>query len=250
MENNKKELNMTVKEVANITGVTVRTLHYYDEIDLLKPTYVTESGYRMYDRKALMRLQNIMLFKELNIPLKDIKNILDNPDFNPMEAIEQQIILLEMEYRHMGELIEFAKNLKNNGLNTDDFSVFDKSEIEEYKEEAKARWGRTEEYKEYEKKAKSKTYDSDVIAKDFMKLFADMGKLKHKSPSDDIVQSKIKDIQMYISENYYTCTKEIFKGLGEMYMYDERFKKNIDKVGGDGTASFVSEAISIYNAPF
>ncbi len=98
----------TVKEVSKITGVSVRTLHHYDAIGLLKPTKVTEAGYRLYDDTALSRLQNILLFRELQFPLKEIKAILDSPDFDPSEAISQQIGLLELQYKHIGELIALA----------------------------------------------------------------------------------------------------------------------------------------------
>ena len=91
----------TVKEVSRITGVSVRTLHHYDAIGLLKPTAVTEAGYRLYDDAALERMQSILLFRELQFPLKDIKRILDAPDFDPMAALAQQVHLLEMQREHL-----------------------------------------------------------------------------------------------------------------------------------------------------
>ena len=106
----------TVKEVSKITGVSVRTLHHYDAIGLLKPTKVTEAGYRMYDDTALSRLQNILLFRELQFPLKEIKEILDSPDFDPSEAIAQQIRLLELQYKHLGELLAFAREIQSKGV--------------------------------------------------------------------------------------------------------------------------------------
>ena len=96
---------MSVREVARLTGTTVRTLHYYDEIGLLKPATVTGAGYRMYDDTALGRLQTILLFRELEFPLKEIKTILDSPDFDASEVIARQIELLELQYKHIGELI-------------------------------------------------------------------------------------------------------------------------------------------------
>lgn len=103
---------MSVHEVAELTGITARTLHYYDEIGLLKPTKVTEAGYRMYDDKALSRLQNILLFRELEFPLKEIKEILNSPNFDPSEVIAQQIELLELQYKHIGELITFTREIQ------------------------------------------------------------------------------------------------------------------------------------------
>ena len=105
----------TVKEVSNLTGISVRTLHHYDEIGLLKPTEVTEAGYRLYDDTALERLQMILLFRELQFPLKDIKAMLDSPTFNTDEALSQQIVLLELEYKRLGNLITHARNLQRKG---------------------------------------------------------------------------------------------------------------------------------------
>ncbi len=108
----------TVKEVSKLTGVSVRTLHYYDAIGLLEPTKVTDAGYRMYDDTSLSRLQNILLFRELQFPLKEIKEILDSPNFNQEEAIAQQIKLLELQYKHIGEIISFARQIVQNVIMT------------------------------------------------------------------------------------------------------------------------------------
>ena len=105
----------TVKEVSRMTGVSVRTLHHYDAIGLLKPTAVTGAGYRLYDDAALSRLQNILLFRELQFPLKEIKAILDSPDFDPAAALEQQIRLLVLQCRHIGNLIACARSLQKRG---------------------------------------------------------------------------------------------------------------------------------------
>lgn len=237
----------TVKEVSQITGVSVRTLHHYDAIGLLKPTKVTEAGYRMYDDTALSRLQNILLFRELQFPLKEIKVILDSPNFDPSEAIAQQIGLLELQYKHIGELIAFAREIQNKGVTTMDFDVFDKSEIEKYKAEVKAKWGSTKAYQEYKQKDIARNEGNDSkIANELMTMFSELGELKHLTPDSDEVQKKIAALQKFITDNYYVCTNEILGGLGEMYICDERFKKNIDKAGGDGTAEFVSQAIIVH----
>ena len=100
----------TVNEVSKLTGVSVRTLHHYDAIGLLKPTKITEVGYRLYDDTAIRRLQNILLFRELQFPLKQIKSILDSPMFDQKEALKQQIKLLELQRKHIDELISFARD--------------------------------------------------------------------------------------------------------------------------------------------
>ncbi len=236
-----------VNEVSKITGVSVRTLHHYDAIGLLKPTKVTEAGYRMYDDTAISRLQSILLFRELQFPLKEIKAILDNPDFDPMEALTQQIELLELQYKRIGELISFAREIKVKGVATMDFEVFDKSEIEQYKAEARAKWGETQAYNEFEQRAaKQSDRKRDEIADQIMTIFAEIGALRRLSPSASEVQEKIASLQKFISNNYYSCTDEILHSLGQMYVDDQRFKNTIDKAGGNGTAEFVRQAISVY----
>lgn len=235
----------TVKEVSNFTGISVRTLHHYDEIGLLKPTKVTEAGYRLYDDTALERLQIILLFRELQFPLKEIKAILDNPNFDPTEALSQQITLLELQHKRLGELIAHARNIQQKGVFAMDFKPFDNTELEQYKEEAKNKWGETAAYQEYEQKAK-KGKDFNNTSAQMMQLFAELGTYKDLPPADDTVQQKIAALQQFISDNFYTCTKEILYGLGQMYTADERFTQNIDKAGGQGTAQFVSDAIKVY----
>ena len=239
----------TVNEVSKITGVSVRTLHHYDAIGLLKPTKVTEAGYRMYDDTAISRLQSILLFRELHFPMKEIKSILDSPNFDPTEALTQQIELLELQYKRIGELISFAREIKDKGVTTMSFKAFDKSEIEQYKAEAKAKWSDTQAYKEYEQKAATLSdLKSGEITERMMTMFAEIGTLRHLSPSAKEVQEKVTSLQKFITDNYYVCTAEILNGLGQMYVDDERFKKNIDKAGGAGTAEFVREAISVFCA--
>ncbi len=235
---------MSVHEVAALTDITARTLHYYDEIGLLKPAKVTEAGYRMYDDAALGRLQNILLFRELEFPLKEIKAILDSPDFDPSEAIAQQIRLLELQYKHLGELIAFTREIQKKGAAAMNFDVFDKSEIEKYEEEVKAKWGNTKAYQEYRQKDITRDKEGyGKLADEMMTMFSELGKLKHLSPDAHEVQEKISALQQFITDHYYVCTDEILRGLGEMYVCDERFKNNIDKAGGAGTADFVRQAI-------
>lgn len=238
---------MTVHEVVNLTGITARTLHYYDEIGLLKPVKVTEAGYRMYDDTALSRLQNILLFRELEFPLKEIKAILDNPDFDSSEVIAQQIELLELQYKHIGELIAFAREFQNKRVTARNFAAFDRGEIEKYEAEVKEKWGNTKAYKEYKQKDAARNKDSySKIANELMIMFSELGKLKHLTPNADEVQKKISELQKFITDNYYVCTNKILSGLGEMYVCDKRFKNNIDKAGGNGTADFVKQAIDVY----
>lgn len=237
----------TVKDVSKLTGVSVRTLHYYDAIGLLTPTKVTDAGYRMYDDTALSRLQSILLFRELQFPLKEIKEFLDSPDFNQEETIAQQIKLLELQYKHIGELISFAREIQTKGVKTMNFEVFDTNEIEQYKAEVKSKWGNSKAYQEYEQRVVSHSEHNDSkFVNEIMSLFTDLGAMKQLPPTDKAVQEKIAALQAYINENFYTCSNDILKELSEMYVCDDRFKKNIDRFGEEGTAKFVREAIFVY----
>ena len=229
----------TVKEISRLTSISVRTLHYYDEIDLLKPTQTTDAGYRLYDDTALERLHSILLFRELQFPLKEIKSILDNPDFDTKTALKEQIKLLELQRNRLDEIIISAREILTKGVELMRFSAFDKTEIDKYTNEAKQKWGHTDAYKEFEEKHSDFADKTDEL----MQIFAEIGKIKHLSPDCKEAQNQIKKLQNFITENYYTCTDEIMKNLGQMYIGDERFKNNIDKAGGIGTAEFTAKAI-------
>lgn len=232
----------TVKEISRLTGISVRTLHYYDEINLLKPTQITDAGYRLYDDTALERLHSILLFKELQFPLKEIKAILDNPNFDKQAALKEQISFLELQKKRLDKIISSARNMLMKGAENMSFSAFDKTELEQYAEEAKQKWGHTDAYKEYEQKHS----DSSDKTEQLMQIFAEIGKIKHLPPDCKEAQNSIQKLQNFITENFYSCTDEILKGLGQMYISDERFKKNIDKAGGSGTAEFTAKAIKLF----
>ena len=238
---------MTVNEVSKLAGVSIRTLQYYDSIGLLKPAEYTESGYRLYDDAAMERLQQILLFRELEFPLKEIKEIVARPDFDKQKALEQQIELLTMKKEHLENLIDFARGIQNGGNNIMDFTAFDTSKLEEYTRKAKEQWGDSKAFSEYEQKSASRSKDDEKkLWSDFMKLFEKSGKLKDSDPKSAEAQAMVKDLQNYITQNFYECTNEILAGLGKMYAAEGEFKTNIDKAGGKGTAEFVSRAIAEY----
>ena len=234
----------TVNEVSKLAGVSIRTLQYYDKIGLLNPTGYTDAGYRLYDDTDLERLQHILLFRELEFPLKDIKEIMGSPDFDRNKAIKQQIELLKLKRDHLNDLIKFAEGIKQTGVNNMDFKAFDKTKLDEYSRRAKEEWGSTPEYKEYE--MKSKNIDSKLMTERFMLLFKEAGDMKTEDPNSKAAQDLVKRIQQFITDNMYNCTKDILKGLGQMYNAGGEFTENIDAAGGKGTAKFVSEAIAIY----
>jgi len=239
----------TVKEVSELTGVSIRTLHHYDEIGLLKPTSVTEAGYRLYDDAALERLHTILLFRELEFPLRQIKEMMNSPSFDPTLALEQQIELLQKQYTHIGRLIALACEIQKRGKAAMGFEAFDKSEIEQYKQEARERWGGTEAYQEYVMKQMRLTPDEsrrqgeEVI--DFLK---EIGQMRHLPVDSADVQQKIKELQQLFTRNFYNCTNQILSALGEMYVDNNRFRQNIDKECGEGAAEFLRDAIRVYCA--
>ena len=237
----------TVKEVSLLTGVSVRALHHYDAIGLLKPTRVTEAGYRLYDDTALRRLQTILLFRQLQFPLKEIREILDSPGFDPMEALTQQIHLLELQRKHLDNLISHARKIQTTGVFSMDFSTFDTTELDQYTAEAKARWGKTKAWQEYEQKAAGQTAEQKQSTGDaLMDIFARFGKIRHLSPESQEVQELVASLQDFITRHYYTCTKPILQGLGQLYIAGDSMTENIDKAGGEGTARFAHDAIEIF----
>ena len=238
---------MTVNEVSKLTGVSVRTLHYYDEIGLLPPAVTTATGYRLYDDTSLERLQQILLFKELEFSLRDIKKMIDSPGFDREKALSEQIRLLTLKKEHFENLISYAQQIRSKGEYDMDFKVFDNAKIENYKAEAKKRWGSTEAYREYETKSADYSEEKQqALARDMMNIFKEFGNLTDKSPADAGVQELVKKLQDFITANYYTCTKEILSALGQMYDAGGEMTDNINAAGGKGTAEFVARAIEEY----
>ncbi len=237
----------TVNEVSKLTGVSIRTLQYYDKIGLLKPTGYTEAGYRLYDDAELETLQQILLFKELEFPLKDIKDIITRSDFDKTKALEQQIELLELKKEHIENLLNLCRYLKARGVRHLNFTAFDSSKLDEYSRRAKEQWGQTPEYKEFEQKSKgwTKEYESGLMA-DFYELFREFGDLKDGDPASAEAQAQVKRVQDFITENMYTCSNEILYYLSQWYVGGGEVTQNIDELGGKGTAEFVHRAIAVY----
>ena len=237
---------MQIKEFADFTGVSVRTLHYYDEIGLLTPAFVDKStGYRFYDKKSFLRMQEILFYRELDFSLKRIEEILSSPDYDKSKALNEQKQLLTLKKERLERLIS-AIDSAVKGENV--MTAFDNSEFEKYKAEAKAKWGQTDAYKEYAQRTKnySKQKWNDLSeGMDYIMAEFALCIKRDESPDSTEAQNLVKMLQNHITENYYLCTNEILAGLGQMYVTDERFTNNIDK-HSDGTAAFIGEAIRIY----
>ena len=241
---------MTIHEVSKLTGVSIRTLQYYDKIGLLHPAAYTDAGYRLYDDTALEALQQILLFRELEFPLRDIRRIIRNPSFDRQKALDQQITLLELKKEHLDNLINLAHEIKTSGVKVKmDFSAFDTKKMDEYAEKAKETWGNTPAYQEYEQKAqgRSKAETAEVNRK-MMDIFAEFGGIRNGDPASPQAQALVRKLQDFISDHYYTCTDQILSGLGRMYAAGGEMTDNIDRCGGDGTAVFASRAIGVFCA--
>ena len=238
---------MTVKEVSKLTGVSVRALHYYDEIGLLKPAELTPSGYRLYGSESLERLQQILLFRELEFSLKEIGQILDAPGFDRENALKEQIKLLKLKKEHFESLIAFAEQIESTGGNHMSFQVFDKTTQEKYKAQAKKKWGNTPAYREYEQKTAGYSDEKQAyLAGEMMAIFKEFGEHRQDAPTHEAVQALVKKLRDFITAHYYTCTDEILAGLGQMYAAGGDMTENIDAAGGEGTALFAARAIAAY----
>ena len=239
-------MKMQIKEFAEITGVSVRTLHYYDEIGLLVPACVDRvTGYRYYNENSLLRMQEILFYRELDFSLKSIGEILSSPNYDKNKALNEQKNLLTLKKERLERLISAVDDAMK-GENV--MSAFDNSEFEKYKAEAKERWGKTDAYKEHAEKtqhySKEKWNQLAEGMNDILAEFAVCMK-KGEDPASAEAQNLVEMLKNHISENYYLCTNEILAGLGQMYVADERFQNNIDK-HADGTAEFICEAIEVY----
>jgi len=239
----------TVKEIAKQTGVSVRTLHHYDAIGLLKPTKITEAGYRLYDADALERLYLIIVYRELGFSLKKISEILNASDFDRNRALEEQIALLEKKREQLQNRIYFARGLKLTGVRHLNYEGFDYQKIDDYTTQAKTMWGKTDAWKEFEQKNSGRSREEGkALESDLMALFVELGALRDNAPGSEAVQNWVARLQAFITDHFYTCTNPILKGLGEMYAGGGSMTENIDAAGGRGTGAFAKEAIDIFCA--
>lgn len=243
-------MKMSVKEFAELTGVSVRTLHYYDEINLLKPAEIDENnGYRFYDGTALERMQEILFYRELDFSLKSICEILSSPDYDKQKALTEQKKLLILKKERLERIISAIDNAEESevvmkALNNNDYETARK----QYESEAKERWGKTEAYKEHTEKTKDYSKNKWQSVTDGLdSIFGEFAECMKSgnTPDSEVAKALVEKLQKHITDNFYTCTNEILSGLGQMYVCDERFTQNIDK-HGVGTAEFANKAIIEY----
>ena len=239
----------TVRQVSQLTGVSIRALHHYDAIGLLKPTQVTDAGYRLYSDAEIERLYMILVFRELGLPLKEIRSILNAPDYDRNRVLEQQIQIMQQRAEKLKNRISLAKCMLVMGVKDMDFNGFDSKKMDDYSVQAKALYGKTDAYKEFEQKSKNRTKEqTQVLGEQVMDFFVRLGKMRPCAPDSEAAQCWAKELQEFFNEHFYTCTPEILLGLAESYAGGGSMTENIDNAGGEGTGSFAKEVISCYAA--
>ncbi len=242
-------MRLSIGALSGLSGISIRALRHYDRLGLLRPSEVTGAGYRYYDDAAVERLWQILFYRELGFPLKEISEIVSSPGFDRIRALKEHRSLLLQKRERLDRLIELVSDAMK-GETTMEFKPFDTGEIdalrEQYAEEAKARWGHTEAYRESARRAKEWTSaDRERMEQASGEIFSAFAALAGTDPADARVQALVKRWQAFISESYYDCTVEILAGLGQTYVADERFTKNLDRFGA-GTAKLMSDAIAVY----
>jgi len=242
---------MKVKEVADLVGISVRTLHHYDKIGLLVPDYVTETGYRRYSDANLETLQQILFFKELGFSLAKIKEIITSPTFDQLEALQfQREMLLNKQQRLQKMLLLVESTMKHlkgeiEMTNEEKFAGFDFSH-NPYEQEARERWGDEAVDRSNKKLAEMTKGEQQAVTKQFEEIYHRIAAIRHLSPASEEAQVAIKEWYHFLNDNFgHHYSLEAFKGLGQMYVDDERFAKNIDKYG-EGLAMFMRDAMAVF----
>jgi MerR family transcriptional regulator, thiopeptide resistance regulator len=240
-------MKYTVHKLAQLAGITVRTLHHYDQIGLLKPSFSGSNGYRYYEEKELLKLQQILFFRELEFSLEQIKEIMDSETFDTKKALEDQQEMLTLKRERIDALLlTIGKRIKGGEyMKSDDlYGGFTKKQMEEYKEEAKKRWGNTDAYKQSEERTKHWTKaDYDKVAKQGAQWTQKLSEIRDKGFSIDSPE-----IQEMVGQHYnglrtfYEPNYEMYRGLGNMYVDDPRFTAYYEKFG-KGLAVFMRDAM-------
>lgn len=241
----------TVKQLAKLAGVSVRTLHHYDHIELLRPSSRTLAGYRLYQRADLVRLQQILFFKELDFSLAEIRDILDNPDFDEVKALEDHRQLLEQQTARIALLIntidKTIHRLTEDTMPLTDaelYEGFTDEEIREMKQEVQERYD-PELVKISNKRVRnmSKTQFQDV-KEEGENIAREMAELMDQDVTSPEVQALVARHHA-LNEQFYPTSAEMYRGLGQMYTQDDRFRTHYDKYR-PGLADFMAAAMAYY----
>jgi DNA-binding transcriptional MerR regulator len=240
----------TVRALSRLTGITVRTLHYYDSIGLLKPTRVGENGYRYYGDEALERLQQILFFREMDLGLQAIQDILDAPDFDRAAALLAHRGALQARIGRLTTLVQTIDRTlshlqEGTPMNNQDlFAGFSDEQQEIYAKEAEERWDPTL-VRESNRRWKAMSKDErTAIMAEGSQIYRDLAALMDRDPADPAVQAALARWHQNI-RHFYEPTPEILRGMGDLYVQDERFTANIDRVQ-PGLAAYMQRAIAVY----
>jgi DNA-binding transcriptional MerR regulator len=250
----KRRRTYRVGDVTRIAGISVRTLHHYDEIGLLVPTARSDAGYRLYDDEDLLRLQQILVSRELGLGLEEIRRSLDDPSFDRKRALLGQRAQLVARARETAEMIRAIDEAlaviadcegEKVESNMDMKKIFDGFDPSKYEEEAKQRWGHTQAYAESMRRTQGYTAeDWQRLSVEQASIYADaVAALQAgKSPDNPAVMDIAERHRLSIERWFYPCTPAAHSGLAGMYEQDQRFAENIDKHGA-GLTPFLVAAI-------
>jgi DNA-binding transcriptional MerR regulator len=241
----------TVGDLARLTGVTVRALHHYDEIGLVRPSERTAAGYRLYTDADVRRLQQVLLFRELGLPLEEIAAAIDEVAGRD-DLLRQHREALIAKRNRIDAMVAavdaaLATTKGQQPMQPDDVKkMFDGFDHSQYEKEAEQRWGNTEAFKESARR--TKTYgptEWQQIKDEAAAIYAGLADLMRANTAvtDTKVQDLVEQHRKHIDRWFYPCSKEMQKGLGAMYVADPRFTENIDKAGA-GLAQYLSDAIA------
>jgi DNA-binding transcriptional MerR regulator len=247
----KAQRNYRVKDVARIAGVSIRTLHHYDEIGLLVPKTRSSAGYRLYGDDDLLRLQQILIGRELGLSLEDIRRSLDDPRFDRKKALIDQKEQLRARARQTEAMIRAVEaalgilNEKTKGGSMDMKEIFDGFDPSKYEDEARERWGKTDAYEESMKRAKHYTPDDwKKIKAEQQAIYQDSAAVMQGGgkPSDPKAMDIAERHRLSIDRWFYPCTLTMHLGFASLYESDSRFAENINK-HGEGLTEFLVAAI-------
>lgn len=242
----------TVKRVSKLAGVSVRTLHHYDEIGLLKPEQISTAGYRLYTQSDLEKLQQILFFRELEFSLGEIKAMLEDPGFDRQQALLlQRAALLERQQSINRLVMTIDRTLKmmegEQPMNDQELQeLFGGFDHRRHEQEARERWGQTPEFQESIRRTKRYTKaDWQQIQQESGEIMQALAALMDRQSTDPEVQRWIGRHHQQINRWFYDCSLEIYRGLSELYVTDERFAANYEAVK-PGLTAFISAAMQAY----
>lgn len=246
-------MQYTIKKLAAMAGVSVRTLHHYDAIGLVGPATRSASGYRLYGEAELLRLQQVLFYRELDMGLAEIRRLLDRPDFDLRAALEEHWLLLAAKAERIARLMETVDRtlgrLKGETMLNDEelYAGFAKDDIESIKAEAKTRWGGTEAYGQSQKRVARLSKEEWALTKaeaEAIDEAAAQAMREGAKPESATAQATMARKYEHL-RHFYEPSMELFAGLGRMYVEDERFKARYEAIA-PGLADYLRRAMEAY----